>query len=238
MYSIESLKKVISLMNNTIDHYSEKSIDEIEMCISKGNRKIGRVMNVSLPPIITCANCSECKFFCYDVKACLQYPATVIDARIRNYIILKKSMREYFDRIDAAMNRRRKNKFFRWHVAGEIVNYEYFSEMVDNARRHSDFIIWTYTKNYSIVNEYVKNHGDNRFIAIPRNFTIMFSEWDGMPLDNPYGFPVFSVKMKNGNKNHGTEYFKHLYKCPGNCDICKTIGRGCPYNESVYADEH
>ena len=90
MFSNDSIKKVVKLMNATIAKYSEKSIDEIKMCISKGNRKIGRVMNVSLPPIVTCENCSGCKNFCYDVKACLQYPETVIDARVRNYIIMKK----------------------------------------------------------------------------------------------------------------------------------------------------
>ena len=238
MYSLESLKKVVKLMNETIDKYSEKTVDEIKLCISSGNRKIGRVMNVSLPPIVTCSNCKECKFFCYDVKACLQYPDTVIDARIRNYMVFKKDINTYFQRIDDAMNRRRKNKFFRWHVAGDIINYDYFSRMVENAKNHPDFIIWTYTKNYNVVNKYVADHGGNRFIAIPHNFTIMFSEWDGMPLNNPYNFPVFSVKMKNGNKNHGADYFNNLYKCPGNCDVCKAARRGCPYGETVYADEH
>ena len=155
MYSLESLKKVVKLMNETIENYSSKNVEDIKLCISKGNRKIGQVMNVSMPPIVTCSNCKECKFFCYDVKACLQYPATVIDARVRNYMVFKKDIDVYFSRIDDAMNRRRKNKFFRWHVAGDIVNMEYFSRMVENARLHPDFVIWTYTKNYAVVNQYV-----------------------------------------------------------------------------------
>lgn len=235
MYSLESLKKVVRLMNDAVDAYNTKSIDEIKMCISKGNRKIGRVMNVSLPPLMTCKNCSGCKDFCYDIKACLQYPNTVIDARIRNYMILKKDINEYFQRIDDAMNRRRTNKFFRFHVAGDIINLDYFSRMVELARRHSDFIIWTYTKNYSVVNDYCRLYGRD---AIPENFTIMFSEWDGMPLNNPYNFPVFTCKLKDGNKNHKPEYFDSLYKCPGNCDVCKAARRGCIAGETTYCDEH
>ena len=235
MYSIESLRKVIRLMNAAARAYDQKDVKEITMCISKGNRKIGRVMNVSLPPLMTCKNCSGCKGFCYDIKACLQYPNTVIDARIRNYTVLKKDRQLYFETIDHAISRRRTNKYFRWHVAGDIVDIDYFWRMCGTARRHTDFIFWTYTKNYNVVNEYCRLYGRD---AIPENFTIMFSEWDGMPLDNPYNFPVFTCKLKDGNKNHKPEYFDSLYKCPGNCDICKAARRGCIAGETTYCDEH
>ena len=238
MYSKESLEKLSTHFAAAISRYDAYDVSGIKACISAGNRKIGRVMNVSLPPVITCHNCKECKHFCYDIKACLQYSNTVVDARIRNYMILKKDRDEYFRRIDAAMNRRRRNKFFRWHVAGDIVDADYFRRMVENARRHPDFIIWTYTKNYNVVNEFVAENGGNRRVAIPANFIVMFSEWDGMPLVNPYDFPVFTCKLKNGNKNHPVEYFAALYRCPGNCDACKAARRGCIGGESTYCDEH
>ena len=235
MYSKNSLFKVIALLTAAHAVISEMKLSDIKMCISTGNQKIGRVMNVSLPPIITCNNCKECKHYCYDVKACLQYPNTVINARARNYEILIKNRDEYFRRIDLAMSRRRKNKFFRWHVAGEIIDYDYFDRMINNARLHSDFVIWTYTKNYTVVNEWIRTNGKN---SIPANLHIMFSEWDGMPIDNPYGMPIFTVKMTAGNKNHAPEFFNGLYKCPGNCDICKKLRRGCLIGEDTFADEH
>ena len=64
------------------------------------------------------------------------------------------------------------------------------------------------------------------------------SEWDGMPMDNPYNMPIFSCKLKNGNKNRSAESFAKMHKCPGNCDICKASGHGCVVGESSYADEH
>ena len=148
MYSKQSISKVDNLMAARRAYYAPIAVDHIKMAISTGNRKIGRVMNVSLPPIMTCANCKECKYLCYDVKACLQYPNTVIDARIRNLSVLMKDREEYFARIDAAMSRRRKNKYFRWHVAGDIIDSDYFDRMIKNAQHHPDFVIWTYTKNY------------------------------------------------------------------------------------------
>lgn len=238
MYTKESLAKAVNLMKAAKQAYESKTAADIRICISKGNVKIGRVMNVSLPPIMTCANCKECKHFCYDIKACLQYPNTVIDARIRNLVIMQKSMDDYFNRIEKAISRRRTNKYFRWHVAGDIVNAEYFANMVRIARNHPDFVFWTYTKNYSVVNSYVAANGNNKESAIPSNFHIMFSEWDGMPLVNPYGFPIFTCKLKSGNKNHNPEFFDGLYKCPGNCDICKTSGMGCIGGMDTYADEH
>jgi len=235
MYTLDSIKKAVRLMNETMQKYENVRAEDIKLCISAGNRKIGRVMNVSLPPVVTCSNCDKCKYFCYDIKACLQYPNTVIDARIRNYMILKKDRDAFFNRIHLAMQARRKNKFFRWHVSGDILDIDYFSRMIELARLHPDFIIWTYTKNYAVVNEYCRLYGRGN---IPGNFSIMFSEWDGMPLVNPYNFPSFSVRMKNGNKNHPAEYFNNLYRCPGNCDVCKKLHRGCPFQENVFCDEH
>lgn len=235
MYSKETIKKVLGNARELEKEYKVMNLSDVVICISKGNRKIGRVMNVSLMPVMTCANCKECKFYCYDIKACLQYPHNVLTARVRNTVIAKKDLSEYFRRIDDAVSRRRTNKFFRWHVSGDILNMEYFKGMLEIARKHPDFIFWTYTKNYSVVNAYCDEYGKD---AIPNNLSIMFSEWDGMPLINPYEFPIFTCKMKNGNKNRTAESFKGMHKCPSNCDICKANHRGCPYGESTYADEH
>lgn len=233
MYNLDSIKKMLAIMHDTQKALEAQKADTLRICISKGNRKIGKVMNVSLPPVLSCHNCSECKYFCYDIKACLQYPNTVINARIRNYVILRADRERYFAEIDNAMSRRRSNKYFRWHVAGDIVDYDYFCRMVELARKHSDFICWTYTKVYHIVNEWIAANG-----SLPENLHVMFSEWDGMEMDNPHNMPIFTCKLKAGNKNRSAESFASMHKCPGNCDICKATGRGCIAGENTYADEH
>lgn len=225
-YRKESLQKLVKLMKETEARYGNADLESVQLCLSTGNRKIGRVMNVSLPPVLSCGQCSECMFLCYDVKACLQYPGTVIDARVRNWTILKRDRREYFRRIEEKISRRRRNKYFRWHVAGDIVDRDYFENMVAIAERHPDFIFWTYTKMYSIVNGFMADGGQ-----IPGNLHIMFSEWRGLPMVNPYGFPEFRVVFKDEDRPAG-------HYCPGNCDICKATGRGCLAGETTYCPEH
>ena len=236
-YSNATIKKVYGDLQNLISYYGNKPADDIKVSISAGNKKIGRVLNVSLAPIHTCANCSGCMHYCYDIKACLQYK-NVRDARARNTVLALKYRDKFFSAIISKLSKRRINKFMRWHVSGDIPDYDYLDRMVQIARMFPDFVFWTYTKNYFVVNQYVKDHGGDRFAAIPANLSIMFSEWDSMPLINPYNFPIFTVKLKAGNVNHDSNFFDGLFKCPGNCDVCKFVKRGCIVGENTYTDEH
>lgn len=226
-YKPETIVKFIRTAKEKIKSYEEFETRKIPLCISSGNVKIGRVMNVSLLPIFTCKNCKECKRFCYDIKANFVY-GNVLDARVRNTVLFNRNRDKFFKRIDDAMNHRRTNKYFRFHVAGDIVDLDHFRRMVETARRHPDFIIWTYTKNYSVVNEYCDKYGRD---AIPENFSIMFSEWKGMPMENPYRFPVFACHFPD-------EPEPESFKCPGNCDICKAMHRGCIKGEDTHTDLH
>lgn len=230
MFTKESIAKVVAAAKAKEVELNAKPLEEIQMCISTGNVKIGRAMNVSLMPILCCGNCGECKKLCYDIKACLQYPNTVIDARMRNTVVLKRNRHEYFKRIDEAISKRKTNKFFRWHVAGDILDVDYFDNMVKLARKHPDFVFWTYTKMYNVVNEWCGWHINKRE-AIPENLHVMYSEWRGMPMYNPYGFPEFRVVFKGEEKPTG-------FYCPGNCDICKSANRGCIAGETTYCNEH
>lgn len=228
MFTKKTIQKVINNMTETYKKYENVDVKDIQLCISEGNSKIGKAMNVSLPPILTCANCKECKYLCYDIKACNQYSKNVVDARIRNLAVLHKNRDEYFNRIDQKMTRRRTNKFLRFHVAGDILDIDYFDRMVKLAAKHPDFKVWTYTKNYKTVNEWVDKHG---MTSIPKNLTVMFSEWRGVPMQNPHGFPEFRVVFKDEKKPKG-------FYCPGNCDVCKSKNLGCIANKTVYCMEH
>ena len=238
MYSNKTLNKIMSAARDMLREFRTNRPEGLRVTISNGNRKIGRVMNVSTMPGLACGNCTRCLPYCYDVKACVQYPENVLTARVKNYYMATEQRDEFFRQIDDKMSRRRLNKYFRWHVAGDILDLDYFARMVENARRHPDFMVWTYTKMYHIVNLYVAEHGGTLEAAIPANLCVMFSKWDGMPMDNPYGFPVFYCILKEGNVDNDREFLESLYRCPGNCDVCKAAGRGCLARESTAADEH
>lgn len=204
---------------------------EVKVSFSYGNRKIGKSLNISLLPIMTCARCGECSGICYDIKACLQY-FNVINARAKNTAIMQANMKLYFEQIWAKMQRRRTNKYMRFHVGGDIPNSEYFAYMIETAKRFPDFTIWTYTKNYEVVNSWIAENGKEN---IPGNMTIMFSEWRGIPMNNPYGMPEFRVVFKDDEYKPDPN---KVWYCPGNCDICKALHRGCLAGETTYCNEH
>lgn len=232
MYTCKGLAKYREQMQKAINYYNSVSVENLEITISCGNRKIGKVLNVSLPAAYTCGNCAECIKYCYDVKACLQYK-NALNARAKNYSILIRDMALYFDGIRHRMSRKRTNKFFRFHVSGDIINEQYLEEMIKTAKMFPEWHIWTYTKEYNLVNEFVRKHGGNRKKAIPKNLVIMFSEWKGLAMPNPYNFPVFRCVFRNIESAP-----KNMWKCPGNCDICKEQKRGCVVGESSWVWDH
>jgi hypothetical protein len=211
-----------------IENFMKQPFDSLTLHISKGNRKIGRTHNFSMAPGITCANCSGCIKFCYDIKACWQY-LNVRIARAENTAMMFLNRAETFRQIDNYISNRRANKFFRWHVSGDILDADYFDRMVTIARNHPDWVFWTYTKNYLAVNTWIDKNGKEN---LPGNLSIMYSVWNGMECVNPYDMPTFTCIMP------GMEPDKKAWKCPGNCDACLKSGRGCPYGESSEVDLH
>lgn len=228
-YSRETLKKVVATLMELIRYFLSLPYEVLKLHISAGNKKIGRVFNFSTAPIITCGNCKHCKHCCYDVKACCQYKNVRI-ARAENTAMMIKNQDETFKQIDNFIGRNHKRKFFRWHVSGEITSLSYLHAMVTIARKHPDWRFWTYTKMYTLVNQYCDEHGGRD--AIPENLTIMFSVWKGVPMYNKYNFPVFVCVMPDDIIPDGA------IKCPGNCDTCIANKTGCVFGKSAYAHLH
>lgn len=228
--SKENLRKYWDKLRVKIEYYA-RDLSNYHVCITAGNSKIGKTWNVSLAPLESCGNCSHCAPWCYDIKSGIQY-GNVLNARARNQALVTYDRERYFAEIDKFLSSNRKHKVFRWHVGGEIPDYDYLCRMIELARKHSDWQMWTYTKMYPLVNLYVDLHGMNKDIAIPANLSIMFSEWKGMEMYNPYGFGVFRCIMPDET------FPENLYKCPGKCQLCINAGRGCPVNESVGNDLH
>lgn len=180
--------------------------------ISHGNRKMGEIPSVSLPPVVTCAKGCKCAKKCYAAKLCRIYPS-VKSAYDRNLEILNSDWDSYWLQVRAAAC---VSRFFRFHVSGDILNAQYLDEMISTAKAlpNTDFL--AFTKQYHLVNEYVSNVG-----SIPENLHILFSEWPGMEMPNPHNFPVAHVIFK------GEQPQKNWNICPGNCATCAVGGCNC-----------
>ena len=180
--------------------------------ISKGNRKMGAIPSVSLPPIITCKNCATCAKKCYAAKLCKIYP-TVKASYDRNLEILKNDRDSYFTQVKAAAM---VTRYFRFHVSGDIIDIDYLDRMVKVARELKGTEFLAFTKNYQDANEYFKNHKK------PANLHLIFSiPFDGAKIPNPHNMPTAAVILK------GKEPDENWKICGGNCTECACKGVGC-----------
>lgn len=189
-------------MNNTI----------IELSISKGNNKMGKIKSVSLPPIITCAENCTCAKKCYATKLCRIYK-NVKESYNRNLEILRNNPDEYWNQISNVLST---SEFFRFHVSGDIPTYEYFVNMVNIVRNNPNCEVLVFTKRYGFVNKAM-----NSGMEIPKNLHILFSEWEGMKLDNPHNMPVAHVIFKGNNPESNWNI------CTGNCLECAKNNINC-----------
>ena len=184
----------------------------LKVTISKGNKKMGAIPSVSLPPIITCASGCKCAKKCYAAKLCRIYK-NVKQSYDNNLACYNECMSNYFKQINDYCKTQR---YFRWHVAGDIMSDRYLCgvESVAYDNPHCKFLV--FTKQYDLVNRYLDSCG-----GFPSNLQVIFSEWEGMPMDNPHNLPVAHVIFK------GTEPADNWKICGGNCTECACAGIGC-----------
>ena len=201
--------------------------------ISAGNAKLDGIKNVSLPPVVTCgSNCKECKKYCYAIKSFNRLPV-VANAWSENYATYLNNPGVFFAGVKNATATER---VFRWHVSGDIVDYNYFLGMVDvaNANGYCDYL--AFTKQYDVVNEFIDNGG-----VIPDNLHLIFSASPGVSMDNKYNLPECHVNFANSNKNTYTDKFYFTYYCTGNCRECVINGCGCFFlksGDAVVINQH
>lgn len=196
--------------------------------ISKGNIKMGKIPSVSLPAIITCTNCL-CAEKCYARKIERLRPVVAAAYR-KNLSILEADPEQYWREVRGTIMM---NKFFRFHVSGDIPNDDYFEQMVSVARDNPHCEILCFTKKYSIVNKYLDKHDG----VIPDNLHMIFSGWPELKMDNPYHLPEAHVLFRDGT----TTAAPYAEFCGGNCTECAKVNGGCwslGRGEQVVFKEH
>ena len=180
--------------------------------ISTGNIKMGAVPSVSLLPFITCpGRCKNtCGGDCYAARIA-NLRNSVLKSYARNTALLMVKPDLYWKTVELAMAGAR---FFRFHVSGDILNKEYFQNMVNACKNNSHCQVLVFTKRFEIVNAWVKENG-----PVPENLHILFSGWEDMKPVNPNHFPETNVFEKEPEES--------WLVCGGNCFECGCAGLGC-----------
>ena len=142
----------------------EKNMEKIS--ISKGNKKMGEIKSVSLPPIVTCAENCTCAKKCYAAKLCRIYK-NVKESYNRNLNILENNPAEYWNQVNDSMCT---SRFFRMHVSGDIPTYKYLVDMVRVVRNNPHCDVLVFTKRYDFVNKFIEEGH-----TIPNNLHLSIS---------------------------------------------------------------
>ena len=195
--------------------------------ISKTNKKMGGIPSISFPPVVTCANCTECAKKCYALKMQRIYKS-VKNAWANNLSEWQNSP----DSVkNAILSSALVSSYFRYFVGGDIPDAKFFKVMVDIAKKIKTCQFLAFTKKYNIVNDFIFNGG-----KMPKNLHIIFSGWgDALKPVNPYNLPESNVIFK------GQEPPKKALICGGSCSSCICQGVGCwqlKKSDTIYFYEH
>ena len=212
--SAVSINKAI----NTCKAFQNSYTGTPQIHISGGNMKLGAIMNISLPPVVTCHNCQSCKNYCYAIRSYNRLPDTA-KAWNDNLKLFYMDPGKYFSKISKAVKLQR---FFRWHVSGDIINGAYFAGMITVAQANPNTQFLAFTKAYQIVNAAIAAGA-----VIPSNLHLLFSASPGVEMPNPYNIPECHINFSDPALNtfHGCAGYIHY--CGGNCTECAINGCGC-----------
>ena len=215
--STKTINKVYQLCKAYTAAHAGQDPAAIKLHISKGNKKLGGINNVSIPPVATCHNCASCSKYCYAVRS--YWRPNVQTAWNENYLLFLSDPFRYFSEISAAVKLQR---FFRWHVSGDIVNGSYLAGMIRVALENPKCEFLAFTKAYQIVNAAIAAGA-----VIPENLHLLFSAAPGVDMQNPYRLPECHINFADPALNTYKGGAEYEYHCTGNCTECAVNGCGC-----------
>lgn len=175
----------------------------MKVTISSGNSKIGKITNISLTPLLACNHDCDCKKGdCYALKAWRMYP-NCRKAWNENMELFNRDWADYFRQILTWLKAHKNVRYFRWHVAGDVVDQNYISGMIQIADRLPRVQFLAFTKMHNL-----------DFSAVPSNLKIIFSMWPNWG-DTEKKMP--RAWMQDGTE---TRIPAGAIECSGECDEC------------------
>ena len=181
---------------------------------SDGNAKMGSIPSVSTLPFLTCPSCCKetCGKACYAAKLANIRPNVLANYAINTALAIRRPDL-YWTHISDFVKTCR---YFRFHVSGDIINYDYSMHMVRIAKENPHCEILAFTKRFDVVNRYIEENN-----SLPENMHILFSGWNNLTPDNPHNLPETTVFERDEDFNPDWKM------CGGKCFECVCRGLGC-----------
>lgn len=187
--------------------------DNMKLHFSFGNSKLGKIPSFSVLPFLTCTNCKECGKYCYAAKNCFNFNRNIQNLAENTANVRKLPMNELIEQFDEILGGNIIYKYFRFNVAGDIagaIGTKYFDLILNITEKYPFTTFLLFTKNYEMINTYISNGG-----KLPKNLSVVFSQWNNIKIDNPHNLPIAIVKV-----NENTEIPENAFHCSGDCSEC------------------
>lgn len=183
-------------------------LDGMRLKISQGNSKLGRMPNLSLPPIVTCRDNAPCIKDCYAKRFYLMWP-NVRNAWDSNLEFYKENPDGFFREL-CIYFATEKPKRFRLFVGGDFPDFEFYERFLDIADTYRDISILCFTKRYEFV---------DAMEVPPSNMKVILSIWPGLEIPElAYYLPTAWLSTDDRlPKFLGSDPY---VVCPGRCDDC------------------
>ena len=176
--------------------------DGTRLRISEGNSKLGKVPNLSLPPVTTCRAEAPCAADCYAVKFYRMYPS-VKSAWDSNLQFYQEDPDGFFSELILYLAIA-KPKRFRLFVGGDFPDEVFFVRIMDVFGSYPDTQVLCFTKRF----EYP-------LYIVPLNVNLVLSMWPGLEIPEiAVDFPCSWL-----SEDERRPLATHI-KCVSNCIEC------------------
>ena len=210
---------------------SNGSIKIDGVTLTRGNTKLGKVLNISLPPPKTCDHNLPCyKGGCYALRSCYNLYPEVREAWDGNWNAWKTLGAGAFAEALATAVFKAKADLFRWHVGGDIPDDDYLQVMLFLADQFRDVRFRAFTKKFEIV------RANAAQIRRRTNLTVSLSMWPGLKCHGST-IKAWSTSWVRDHKNPDPRIPETAKECSGKCDTCQLCW-GLKPGESVVFNKH
>ena len=169
--------------------------------------KMGQVPSVSLVPGVGCPSHRACSKSCYAKRLVYSRP-TLRRAWGANAWLALHHRDKYFSDIFHLVSVLTP-RFFRWHVAGDILDQDYLNRMIElvNRTQHTQHLAFT------------KRH-ELDFRNLPSRLTVVFSMWNGTGDPEAARRQGLACAWVRNRKDPDPRIPPDAIDCPGGCDEC------------------
>jgi hypothetical protein len=193
--------------------------------ISRGNRKLGKLPSLSLPPIVTCAAGIPCAADCYALNMLRgPYGKRIREAWQANLDFLLQDRSGFYTALERYFTRSAP-AFFRYHIGGDFIDSCYLKTALKLARKFPAIKFLAFSKQFSIF-----PHPR----AVPGNFALIASGWSG-GVNPPAGYRVAWMR---DSANPDPRIPARALECYGGCDRCALCWNLRKLRSDVVFDKH